>query len=133
VVIVTGAGRGIGRDYALGLASRGAKVIVNETGPGDLPGKFRADDVVTEIRASGGMAVALTHDITDQEAAAATCALTLEHFGRVDILINNAGVLRQATFADLDLSLARWIIDVHLNAAFNVTQQVWREMIKGEA
>ncbi len=130
VAIVTGAGRGIGRDYALGLAARGAKVVVNDLGMDDALGVFRADAVVAEIRALGGTAVASNHDITDQQAAAAICQLALESFGRVDILINNAGVLRRAMFADLDLSVARWTIDVHLNAVFNVTQPVWREMAK---
>lgn len=130
VAIVTGAGRGIGRDYALDLAARGANVVVNDVGPADAPGSFRADEVVAEILASGGKAVASTHDITDQEAAAAICRLALDSFGRVDILINNAGILRRAMFSDLELAMARWTIDVHLNAVFNVTQPVWREMAK---
>lgn len=128
--IVTGAGRGIGRDYVLGLAARGAKVVVNDVGVDEASGESRASQVVAEIRSSGGVAVASNHDITDPQAAAAICRLALDEFGRVDILINNAGILRRAMFADLDLTAARWTIDVHLNAVFNVTQPVWREMAR---
>ncbi|NGN42973.1 SDR family NAD(P)-dependent oxidoreductase [Mesorhizobium sp. CGMCC 1.15528] len=130
VAIVTGAGRGIGRDYALTLAARGAQVIVNDIGPGETAGSSRAEDVAAEIRAAGAQAIASTHDITDPLAATAISDLAIEHFGRIDILINNAGVLRRSMFADTDLELARWTIDVHLNAAFNVTQPAWRHMAK---
>ncbi|CAH1655886.1 SDR family NAD(P)-dependent oxidoreductase [Chelatococcus asaccharovorans] len=130
VAIVTGAGRGIGRDYALGLAARGARVVVNDVGAGETSGSFRADEVVAEIVARGGEAIASHHDLTQKSAGSDMCALALGHFGRIDVLINNAGVLRRGMFGELDLDLARWTIDVHLTAVFGVTQPIWREMAK---
>jgi NAD(P)-dependent dehydrogenase (short-subunit alcohol dehydrogenase family) len=128
VAIVTGAGRGIGRDYALALASRGAKVVVNDNGPGEKPGSSRAQDVVAEIAAAGGEAVASSHDITSVTGGQAITDLAIDRFGTVDILINNAGILRRAMFEDLDLESVRATINVHLIAAFNVTQPAWKVM-----
>lgn len=127
VAIVTGAGRGIGRDYALELARRGAAVVVNDVGPGTTAAS-RAQEVVEEILAAGGRAVASTHDVSDPVAAAAITALAVDRFGGVDVLINNAGVLRRAMFEDMDLASARLTIDVHVMGAFHVTQPAWRVM-----
>jgi NAD(P)-dependent dehydrogenase (short-subunit alcohol dehydrogenase family) len=128
VAIVTGAGRGIGREYALALARRGAKIVVNDIGPGEKPGSSRAHDVVGEILAAGGAAVASTHDITTVTGGQAITDLAVEHFGTVDIVINNAGILRRAMFEDADLNDVRATIDVHLIAPFNVTQPAWKVM-----
>lgn len=120
VAIVTGAGRGIGRDYALELARRGAAVVVNDLG--------RAQEVADEIAAAGGQAAASAHDVSQPEAAAAITALALDRFGGVDVLINNAGILRRAMFEDMTLDSARQTIGVHVMGAFYVTQPAWRVM-----
>lgn len=128
VAIVTGAGRGIGRDYSLELARRGASVVVNDVGPGDRPGISRAQQVVDEIIAMGGRAVASTHDVTSISDAQAITDLAVQSFGTVDVVINNAGILRRAMFEDMSLDSARQTIDVHLLGALNVTQPAWRLM-----
>lgn len=128
VAIVTGGGRGIGRDYALGLARGGAAVIVNDIGPGDAPGVSRAQEVADEITALGGQAAASTHDVTSPAEAAQITALAVERFGTVDIVVNNAGILRREMFDSLTVEHLRQTIDVHLMGAFHVTQAAWKVM-----
>ena len=128
VAIVTGAGRGMGRDYALELARRGACVVVNDAGASDQPGKSRAEVVAEEILADGGRAVACADDVSTAAGGQAITSLALEAFGTVDIVINNAGMLRRGMFEDLTPEHFREVIDVHLTGAFNVTRPAWRVM-----
>src|SRR6516165_10591130 len=108
VAVITGAGRNLGREYALLLASRGAKVVVNDLGiaisdtdgSGEVPADNPAYAVVDEIRAAGGEAVASTDDVTSAAGGEAIVQRALDEWGRVDALINNAGVVRQAPFED---------------------------------
>jgi NAD(P)-dependent dehydrogenase (short-subunit alcohol dehydrogenase family) len=127
--IVTGAGRGLGRAYAQELARRGAAVMVNDVGLDDED-KFasRADSVVAEIRAAGGTAAPSTHDISTPEGGRALVDQTLEQFGAVHVLVNNAGFLRPAEFSDLSITDVRDVIGVHLLGAFHVTLPAWRAM-----
>jgi len=130
VALVTGAGGGLGREYALMLAERGAKVVVNDLG-GDIKGGGKssaaADKVVQEIKAKGGVAVANYDSVEDGEAVVQTA---LENFGRIDILINNAGILRDRSFART--SDADWDIvhRVHLRGSFLVSRAAWPHMKK---
>ena len=106
VAVVTGAGGGLGREYALLLASRGASVVVNDLG-GSVRGEGSdanaADSVVDEIRSHGGTAIAEYSSVADPEGGAAIVARAEEEFGRVDILISNAGILRDRTLAKMDV------------------------------
>jgi NAD(P)-dependent dehydrogenase (short-subunit alcohol dehydrogenase family) len=134
VAIVTGAGRGLGRAYALGLAARGAAVVVNDVAAADprdsggTAGARRAQSVVDEITNAGGRAVASYDGVHTVEGGAAVVATAVEAFGTVDILVNNAGFLRSALFEDLTPEQVREVVGVHLMAAFNVTQPAWRIM-----
>ncbi len=121
VAIVTGAGGGLGRAHAKLLASRGAKVIVNDLGDG-------ADLVAEEIRQAGGTAEACKASVTDAPAVQAMVDGTLDRWGRVDILVNNAGILRDKTFAKMDMADFQLVIDVHLMGAANCTKSVWQIM-----
>jgi NAD(P)-dependent dehydrogenase (short-subunit alcohol dehydrogenase family) len=125
VVVITGAGRGLGREYAQLLGSLGAKVVVNDPG-GSLQGTGSdagpAEEVVKEIVAAGGEAVANTDSVATAEGGLAIVNSALEHFGRIDILIHNAGIVRPApltemTYADFDA-----VLDVHLRGAFHVVR-----------
>lgn len=131
VAIVTGGGNGLGRAHCLALAERGASVVVNDFG-GSLDGKAgsskSANSVVEEIVAKGGRALANGADVTDPIQVDAMVAATLETFGRVDILINNAGILRDRTFSKMELSDFAKVVDVHLNGAVNCTKSVWQVM-----
>jgi 3-hydroxy-3-methylglutaryl CoA synthase/NAD(P)-dependent dehydrogenase (short-subunit alcohol dehydrogenase family) len=132
VAIVTGAGGGLGRVYALDLARRGAKVVVNDFG-GARDGSGQgsgspADKVVQEIRDSGGEAVASYDSVATPEGGENIVKTALDAFGRVDILINNAGILRDKSFTKMDLENWRGVMDVHLNGAFHVTQPAFRVM-----
>ncbi|GAA1858842.1 SDR family oxidoreductase [Pseudonocardia ailaonensis] len=118
VAIVTGAGRGLGRAHALLLASRGAAVVVNDL--------RSADDVVEEIVDAGGTAVAGEHDVSDISAADALVDLASEEFGRLDIVVNNAGVLHVAPFAELAKEQFDHTIGVHLFGTWALTQAAWR-------
>ncbi len=133
VAIVTGAGRGLGRAYALELARRGASVVVNDTGfniRGDDAGEHGpADSVVREILGTGGKAIASYHDIADPLQASEVVALALSAFKGVDIVVNNAGNLRRATFADMTLDDFRSVLDVHLLGAFVLTQAAYAHMV----
>lgn len=131
VAIVTGAGNGLGRAHALGLAARGAKVVVNDLG-GALDGTGgsanAAERVVAEIRDAGGEAIADASSVTDDAAIEAMVARTLSTFGRIDILINNAGILRDKSFAKMELADFRAVMDVHVMGAVHCTKAVWEAM-----
>jgi NAD(P)-dependent dehydrogenase (short-subunit alcohol dehydrogenase family) len=131
VAIITGAGGGLGKTYALELARRGAKVVVNDLGgnPDGTGGAASpADTTVEEIRAAGGEAVANYDSVATPEGGAAITQAALDAFGTVDILINNAGILRDKSFANLALADLQAVIDVHLMGAFHVTQPAFRVM-----
>ena len=125
VAIITGAGGGLGRQHALLLASRGALVVVNDLG-GALDGsgsdKGAAQKVVDEIVALGGVAVADTNSVSTPEGGAAIVKSSVDAYGRVDIVINNAGILRDKSFHNLTPDLMNPVFDVHLKGAFHVTQ-----------
>ena len=128
VAIVTGAGGGLGREHALGLAKRGAIVVVNDLGgarDGSGGSATAAEAVVAEIIASGGEAMANAASVTDFVAVEAMVAAAMEKWGRVDILVNNAGVLRDKTFAKMGLDDFRFVMDVHLMGAVHCTKAVW--------
>jgi len=131
VAIVTGAGGGLGRTYALELARRGARVVVNDVGgrpdgTGGAPGP--AADTVEVIRATGGEAVANMDSVASPEGGAAVVQQALDAFGTVDIVINNAGILRDKSFANLAPEDLQAVLDVHLLGAFFVTQPAFRVM-----
>ena len=140
VAIITGAGRGIGREHALLLAHHGAKVVVNDLG-GSMDGegndKGPAQEVVDEVIAMGGEALANTDDISDWDGAQRLVESAVDHFGRLDILINNAGILRDRMLTNM--SEAEWdaVIKVHLKGTFAPSRHAaasWRERSKaGEA
>ncbi|MFL6858513.1 MAG: SDR family NAD(P)-dependent oxidoreductase [Allosphingosinicella sp.] len=130
VAIVTGAGGGLGRAYALELARRGARVVVNDLG-GGRDGSGHSDAavaVVAEIEAAGGEAMANGASVTDLAAVEAMIAEAKAAWGRVDILINNAGILRDKSFAKLGMEDFRAVVDVHLIGSANVTHAVWETM-----
>ena len=131
VAIVTGAGGGLGRAYALDLARRGAKVVVNDLGgarDGSGASLSAAQAVVDEITAMGGEAMANGASVTDMAAVEKMVANVKERWGRVDILINNAGILRDKTFIKMTLDDFRTVIDVHLMGSVNCTKAVWEVM-----
>jgi NAD(P)-dependent dehydrogenase (short-subunit alcohol dehydrogenase family) len=131
VAIITGAGGGLGRQHAILMASRGALVVVNDLG-GSVDGtgsdKGAADKVVDEIVALGGEAVADTNSVATAEGGEAIIKTALDAFGTVDIVINNAGILRDKAFHNMDESLVDPVFDVHLKGAFNVTGPAFRVM-----
>ncbi|BBZ69915.1 SDR family NAD(P)-dependent oxidoreductase [Mycobacterium paraseoulense] len=131
VAVITGAGGGLGRQYALLLASRGARVVVNDIGgsvTGDGSDAAVADVVVDEIRRQGGEAVADSHSVTTPEGAEAIIDTALRGWGRVDIVINNAGIVGDASFEDMTADRLEPLVDVHLNGAFYVTRPAWKVM-----
>ena len=131
VAIVTGAGGGLGRQHALALARRGAKVVVNDLGgarDGSGGSASAAEAVVGEIRAFGGEAVANDASVTDAAAVQAMVAETMAAWGRIDILVNNAGILRDKSFAKMELADFRLVMDVHLMGAVHCTKAVWEIM-----
>jgi NAD(P)-dependent dehydrogenase (short-subunit alcohol dehydrogenase family) len=130
VAIVTGAGGGLGRAYALELARRGAKVMVNDLG-GARDGSGSSDAaarVVAEIEAAGGVAMANGASVTDFAQVEAMAAAAREAWGGVHILINNAGVLRDKSFAKMTIDDFRFVVDVHLGGSANCTKAVWETM-----
>jgi len=127
VAIVTGAGGGLGRTHALALAARGAKVVVNDLG-GAVDGTGSggaAEAVAEEIHALGGQAIADAASVSDPEAVAGMVARALAHWGRIDILINNAGILRDKTFAKMAPDQFEAVLDVHLRGSWVCTHAVW--------
>jgi len=131
VAVVTGAGRGLGRAYALLLASRGARVVVNDLGgsvTGAGSGGDAAESTVREITARGGVAVADTHSVSTPESARAIVDAALDAFGTVDILVNNAGTVGDAAFEDMTADRLDPLLDVHLRGAFFVTGPAWKIM-----
>ncbi|TPG34726.1 SDR family NAD(P)-dependent oxidoreductase [Mycolicibacterium hodleri] len=131
VAVITGGGRGLGRAYALLLASRGAKVVVNDlggslTGDGSDPGP--AQDVVREIAAAGGEAVASVESVTTPAGGRAIVDAALEHFGRIDVLVHNAGNVRRASLRDISYEDFEGVLDVHLRGAFHVVHPAFPVM-----
>ena len=130
VAIVTGAGGGLGRAYALELARRGAKVVVNDLGA-SRDGTGHSDaalKVVAEIETLGGEAFSNGGSVTEYEQMVAMVEQAKARWGRVDILINNAGVLRDKSFAKMEPEDFRFVVDVHLNGSANCTKAVWETM-----
>jgi len=127
VAIVTGSGQGLGRCHALALAERGAKVVVNDLGD-DSGRSSNADAVVAEINAAGGEAIAHGANVANFEQVQDMVRQTMEKWGRVDILINNAGILRDKTFAKMPLDDFRLVIEVHLMGTVNCTRAAWAIM-----
>lgn len=131
VAIVTGAGVGLGRCHALGLAERGAKVVVNDLGAstdGASTGSDAAQKVVAEIEAMGGEAIAHGADVSNADQVNDMVAKTMEKWGRIDILINNAGILRDKTFGKMTMDDFRKVVDVHLIGTANCCHAVWPHM-----
>jgi NAD(P)-dependent dehydrogenase (short-subunit alcohol dehydrogenase family) len=131
VAVVTGGGRGLGRSYAMLLASRGAKVVVNDPGgglTGDGTDAGPADDVVREIATAGGQAVASTHSVATAAGGKAIIDAALDMYGRIDILIHNAGIVRRASLKEMSYEDFDAVLDVHLRGAFNVVQQAFPVM-----
>jgi NAD(P)-dependent dehydrogenase (short-subunit alcohol dehydrogenase family) len=122
VAIVTGAGAGLGREHALFLARKGARVVVNDLA------ERAAESVVAEIVAAGGTAVPFVASVTDESAIASMVSRTLSTWGRIDILVNNAGILRDKSFAKMSLADFRLVVDVHLMGAAICTHAVWETM-----
>ena len=131
VAVVTGGGRGLGRLYALELARRGAAVVVNDLGGsmrGDGADAVVADEVVAEIRACGGSAVASYDSVATPEGGAAIVQTAVGAFGRVDVVISNAGVFNTVPFEEMALRDWRRMIDVHVHGSFHVAQPAYRVM-----
>ena len=131
VAIVTGAGGGLGKTYAIEMARRGARIVVNDLG-GSVDGtggaNSMADQVVGEIEAAGGEAVASYDSVSTPEGGQAIVQTAVDAFGTVDIVINNAGILRDKSFANVEMSNVHAVLDVHLRGAFHVTQPAFRVM-----
>lgn len=131
VAIVTGAGNGLGRSHALELAARGAKVVVNDLGgarDGSGASSAAADEVVQIIKDAGGDAFAHGANVANYAEVEDMVNQTMEKWGRVDVLINNAGILRDKTFAKMDLADFQLVMDVHLMGSVNCTKAVWQIM-----
>ncbi len=127
VVVITGAGGGLGRAHALEFAKRGAKLVVNDLG-GSAAGEGQsdmADQVVAEIRASGGIAIANKASVSDRAGAKSIVEDAVSEFGTIDILINNAGILRDKSFKNMSLDDWDLVINVHLNGTAYVTHAAW--------
>ena len=131
VAVVTGAGRGLGRAYALLLASRGARIVVNDIG-GSVTGEGSGDDAarstVQEIQERGGEAIADSNDVAIPEGGQAIVDAALDAWKRVDIVINNAGIVRDSPFDEMTMERVQPLLDVHLKGAFHVTLPAWKAM-----
>jgi NAD(P)-dependent dehydrogenase (short-subunit alcohol dehydrogenase family) len=131
VAVITGAGGGLGKQYALLLASRGARIVVNDTGgsvTGDGSNGQAATAAAEEIRRRGGEAVADSNSVTTPEGGEAIIDTALHTWGHVDIVINNAGIVRDAPFEDMTAERLEPLVDVHLKGAFYVTRPAWKVM-----
>lgn len=132
VVIVTGAGRGLGRSHAIEFARRGARVVVNDLG-GAVDGTGTgntAQSVVDEIRQLGGEAIANTASVALEDGAQSIVDDALNHFGTIDIVVNNAGILRDKTFANVTMENFRAVLDVHLMGSVYVTSAAWPTLVQ---
>ncbi|WOX13669.1 SDR family NAD(P)-dependent oxidoreductase [Streptomyces sp. N50] len=133
VAVVTGAGRGLGRAYARLLAERGAKVVVNDLG-GSMEGEGSdagpAQKVVDQIVAAGGAAVADTHDVSTPAGGEAIIGTAIETFGRIDVLVNNAGIIRYAGLPDIELDNLERHLAVHLLGSFNTMRAAWPHFVE---
>lgn len=132
VAVITGAGRGLGRSYALLLAARGARVVVNDNGSatrGDEIVANPAQDVVDEIRAAGGEAVACTESVATPDGAAAIIQCAIDTWGRIDVLVHNAGNVRYGTIADLSIADFDAVTDVHFKGGFYLAKAAMPHMI----
>ncbi|HVV74686.1 MAG TPA: SDR family NAD(P)-dependent oxidoreductase [Mycobacteriales bacterium] len=135
VAVVTGAGRGLGRAYAMLLAERGASVVVNDLGTstsGSGADPLPAEAVVAEIVAAGGSALADTNDVSSPSTAQALVDATIGEFGRIDVLINNAGIIEWADFPDVDDENFGRHLAVHLGGSFLTTRAAWPHFVKQE-
>ena len=133
VALVTGAGGGLGRAHALLLAAEGAAVVVNDLGgtrDGTGSGSAMADGVVAEIQAAGGQAVADYGSVSDQAAARAMVQACVDNFGKIDICINNAGILRDKSFKNMTNELWDVVVDVHLRGTYLVAKAAWDRMLE---
>lgn len=131
VAVITGAGGGLGKTYALELGRRGAQVVVNDLGgssDGTGGGSSMADEVVKQINEAGGTAVANYDSVATPEGGEAIIQTAVDNFGKVDIVINNAGILRDASFVKLEPQNLEIVLDVHLRGAFYVSQPAFRVM-----
>jgi NAD(P)-dependent dehydrogenase (short-subunit alcohol dehydrogenase family) len=131
VAVITGAGGGLGKTYALDLASRGASIVVNDLGgsaDGTGGGSSMADEVVKEINESGGKAVANYDSVATPEGGKAIIQTAIDNFGKVDVLINNAGILRDKSFLKLEPAALEIVLDVHLKGAFYCSQPAFASM-----
>ena len=131
VAVITGAGRGLGRSYALLLASKGAKIVVNDPGvsmQGDGTDTGPADAVVQEIRDAGGEAVACTESVATPEGGKAIIQSALENYGRLDIVIHNAGIVRRGSLSELSYEDFETVLDVHLRGGFHVVRAAFPHM-----
>ena len=133
VALVTGAGGGLGRTHALLLAAEGAAVVVNDLGgarDGTGAGSTMADAVVAEIQAGGGQAVADYGSVSDEAAAKAMVKACVDNFGKIDICINNAGILRDKSFKNMTNELWDIVVDVHLRGTYLVAKAAWDQMLE---
>ena len=133
VAVITGAGRGLGRSYALLLASRGAKIIVNDSGAslkGEGADAGPAEEVAQEIRAAGGQATACTESVATPQGGKAIIQAALDHYGRIDILIHNAGTVRRGSLLEMTYEDFEQVLDVHLRGAFHVMRPAFLYMSK---
>lgn len=121
VVIITGAGAGIGRDFALAFAANGARVVVNDVGR-NAAGVSSAEAVADEIRAAGGQAIAVVESVAEPTGGQHMVEAALDHFGALDGIINNAGIVRDRLFFNMTLDEWRAVIDVHLNGSFYLSR-----------
>jgi NAD(P)-dependent dehydrogenase (short-subunit alcohol dehydrogenase family) len=131
VAVITGAGRGLGAEYARLLAARGARVVVNDLGgsvTGEGASTDAAESAAQQIRDGGGAAIADTHSVTTPEGGRAIIETALHKWGRVDIVVNNAGTVLDAPFAEMSADRVEPLIDVHLKGAFFVTRPAWNVM-----